>query len=515
MAKPLRMDEIRNILKTYLRTRSFKQTATQCRCARNTVRTYVRLAQAQSGGCAAVLALDEGAFTAVFIPPTADARRDYFDTQIEYFKTELKRTGVTRQLLWEEYQAQRPDGYGYTRFCALLNGAIGQTALTLPIQHRPGEKLQLDFTGSTLPWVDVESGQIHDCQVLVAVMPYSHYTFAVALDSQRVADFVHGINEALIFLGGLPRAIVSDNLKSFVIRPDRYEPTFNDAVVQLGLHYEVDFEATRPARPKDKASVENAVATVYTRLFAPLRNRVFHSPAAINAALRDQLTAHNERPYQKREGCRAAVFAAEEKPLLRPLPARPFALRTKLTAKVQKNYHVYLSQRRNFYSVPHRYVGRTAEIVLSQATVEVFVGRQRVAIHERLHSASRSSYRTNPKHMPASHVEWSRAQGWTGEHFRNRAARIGPATAWAMGQVLASRHHEPQSYRACQGVLSLARSYGGDRLEAAAVRLEPTGKAGYRRLKNVLEKGLDRLTDQLDLFTPPAHENIRGPGAYR
>ena len=154
-------------------------------------------------------------------------------------------------------------------------------------------------------------------------------------------------------------------------------------------------------------------------------------------------------------------------------------------------------------------------IRISQSRVEIFVGRQRVATHDRLHSASRSSYRTNPKHMPASHVEWSRAQGWTGEHFRNRATRIGPATAWAMGQVLASRHHEPQSYRACQGVLSLARSYGEDRLEAAAVRLEPTGKAGYQRLKNVLEKGLDRLTDQLDLFTPPAHDNIRGPGAYQ
>lgn len=515
MAKPLRMDQIRTILKTYHRNNSVKRTAKQCRVSRNTVRTYVRLAQAQSGGCAAVLALDDEAFTRVFIAPTTDPRRADFDDLVEHFKIELKRTGVTRHLLWEEYRAGHPDGYGYTRFCALLNGAIGQTALTLPIQHRPGEKLQLDFTGSTLGWVDVESGQINNCQVLIGVLPYSQYTFAVALDSQRVADFVHGINEALIFLGGLPRAIVSDNLKSFVTRPDRYEPTFNDAIVQLGLHYEVDLEATRPARPKDKASVENAVATAYTRLFAPLRDRVFHSPAAINAALRDQLTAHNERPYQKRDGSRAAVFAAEEKPLLRPLPARPFALRTKLTAKVQKNYHVYLSQRRNFYSVPHRYVGRTAEIILSQTSVEIFIGRQRVATHDRLHPASRSSYQTDPKHMPASQVEWTRAQGWTGAYFRRRAAAIGPATAWAMGQVLASRHHEPQSYRACQGVLSLGRSYGEDRLEAAAVRLEPTGKAGYQRLKNVLEKGLDRLTDQFDLFAPPAHDNIRGPAAYQ
>ncbi len=518
MAKSKRMDQIITILQAYQLTRSVKATARRVCCARNTVRAYLRTAQAYPGGLAAVLELSEQPLRELFFPqqsPTDDPRREYFDSQIEYWRGELSRTGVTRQLLWESYRVKRSEGYGYTRFCALLNATLGHAQLTLPIHHRPGEKLQLDFAGATLPWVDPVTAEVHACQVLIGVMPYSHYTFAIALDSQRIADFVFGITEALRFLGGLPRAIVSDNLKSFVTRPDRYAPEFNDVIAQLGLHYELDFEATRPGRPKDKASVENAVRLAYTRLYAPLlRDRVFHSVAELNAALRQQLREYNQRAYRAREGCRDSVFNDEEKPLLRPLPTTAFALKTTLRAKVQQNYHVYLSQRRNYYSVPHRYVGRRAEIVLGQQTVEIYIGSERVATHARLHPAARQSYQTDPKHMPRSHVEWSRAQGWTAEHFRYHAGLIGPATEWAMQQVLTSRHYEPQSYRSCQGVLSLAGSYGADRLEAAAARLQISGKAGYQRLKNVLEKRLDELPAQPELFTPPRHENIRGSTAY-
>lgn len=245
------------------------------------------------------------------------------------------------------------------------------------------------------------TAEVHACQVLIGVMPYSHYTFAIALNSQHIANFVFGITEALRFLGGLPRAIVSDNLKSFVTRPDRYELEFNDVIAQLGLHYELDFEATRPGRPKDKASVENAVRLAYTHLYAPLRDRVFHSVAELNVALRGQPQEHNQRAYRAREGCRDSVFNDEEKPLLRPLPTTAFALETTLRAKVQQDYHVYLSQRRNYYSVPHRYVGRCAEIVLGQQTVEIYIGSERVATHARLHPAARQSYQTAPSICPA------------------------------------------------------------------------------------------------------------------
>jgi transposase len=454
----------------------------------------------------------------VFYPKTAEEPPDwqlYFESRIDHWVKELRKVGVTLKLLWQEYKARYPKGYGYTQFCVHFRELTGRKHLTMPIKHKPGQKLQVDYAGATIPWVDRETGKVHQCQVLIAVMPHSQYTFAIALPSQKTADFVYGITEALRFIGGLPETIVSDNLKAFVIKPDRYEPDFNSVIVQLALHYQLHIEATRPAHPKDKASVENAVRTVYTRLYAPLRNRVFHSPKEINTALWEQLSNHNAEPFQVRKGSRTSVFQEAEKPLFRPLPSAPFQMKTTVKATINKSYHVFLAERGNYYSVPFRFVGKTAQVVYTRSAVEIYIGPHRVATHTRVPAGSRGHYRTEHDHMPRNHQEWQRAQGFTGDHFRAQARKIGPATEWAMGQVLASRYNETQSYRSCMGVLSLAKKYGPDRLEAAAIRLRAAGKASYRRLTNVLEKNLDLPSEIPDLFTPPEHENIRGPAAYQ
>lgn len=512
-----RMDQIIDILNIYLRTRSIKATCKAAGCSRNTVRTYLRLANARDPDLSVVLGLPEQELMAVFFPRTAEAPpawQLHFEAQIDHWVKELRKTGVTRHLLWEEYRHTYPEGYGYTQFCVRFRELTGRRDLTLPIEHKPGQKLQIDYAGATIPWVDTETGEVRQCQVLIAVMPHSQYTFAIALPSQKTADFVYGITEILRFMGGLPETIVSDNLKAFVIKPDRYEPDFNAVIVQLGVHYKLHIEATRAARPKDKASVENVVRTIYTRLYAPLRDRIFHSPEEINKALRERLPLHNDKPFQVRKGCRSSVFMEAEKPMLRPLPSEPFELKTTVKAKVNKSYHVFLSERGNYYSVPFRYYGKTAEVVYTRSTVEIYIGPQRVATHARLHPADRGRYRTDKSHAPIHHQEWRRAEGFTGDHFRAEARKIGPATEWAMNQVLTSRYNETQSYRSCQGVLSLAKKYGPDRLEAAAIRLRAAGKASYRRLTNVLESNLDLPTGAPDLFTPPEHENIRGPSAY-
>ncbi len=399
------MDQIIDILKIYERTRSIRATSKAAGCSRNTVRTYLRLAKAQDAEVSVVLALPRAELRAIFYPRTAGEPPDwqrYFESQISHWAKELGKVGVTRRLLWEEYRQAYPEGYGYTQFCVRFRELTGRKHLTLPLEHKPGQKLQVDYAGATIPWVDRQTGEVRQCQVLIAVMPYTQYTFAIALPSQNTADFVYGITETLRFLGDLPQAIVSDNLKAFVIKPDRYEPDFNDVVVQLGLHYELDIEATRPGRPKDKASVENAVRTAYTRLYTPLRNRVFHSPEEINIALRELLPGHNDAPFRAREGSRASVFEEMEKPLLKSLPSAPFKMKTTVKAKVNKSYHVYLGERRNYYSVPYRFVGKTAEVVYTRSAVEIYIGPQRVATHARFHPADRGRYRTNPTTCPAT-----------------------------------------------------------------------------------------------------------------
>lgn len=192
---------------------------------------------------------------------------------------------MTKHLLWEEYRKEHPEGFGYSRFCELLRNHIGQRDLTLRMNHEPGEMMQVDFTGKKLRWADVASGEVNECEVLVAVMPHSQHTFAIALPSQKTVDFIAGLNAALVYFGKLPRRILSDNLKAYVIRADRYEPKFNDLCVQLATHYNIHLQATRAAKPKDKASVENMVSTVYTRIYAPLRNEIYHNEAELNAAI--------------------------------------------------------------------------------------------------------------------------------------------------------------------------------------------------------------------------------------
>lgn len=511
------MDQIIDILKIYQRTRSIKATFKAAGCSRNTVRIYVRLAKARDADVGVVLKLPPDELRIIFYPKTAEELPDwqlYFEGRISHWVKDLTKVGVTLKFLWEEYRKIYPRGYGYTQFCVRFRELTGRRHLTLPIRHKPGQKLQVDYAGATIPWTDRDTGEVRQCQVLIAVMPYSQYTFAIALPSQKTTDFVYGITEALRFMGGLPETIVSDNLKAFVIKPDRYEPGFNAVIVQLGLHYKLHIEATRPARPKDKASVENAVRTVYTRLYAPLHNCIFHSPEEINIALREGLVGHNDKPFQAREGSRSSVFLSAEKSLLRPLPSAPFQMKTTVKAKVNKSYHVFLGERGNHYSVPFRFVGKTAKAVYTRSAVEIYIGPERVATHARFPAGSKNHYRTEHDHMPRNHQEWRKAEGFTGDHFRAQAQKIGPATEWAMGQVLASRYNETQSYRSCMGVLSLAKRYSPDRLEAAAVRLRGAGKASYRRLTNVLEKNLDRPIGKPDLFTPPEHENIRGPSAY-
>ena len=518
MGKPKRMDQIINILKTYKETDSIKGTARQFKVSKNTLRGYLKLAKAYDEDLDAVLKLPVEQLRQVLYPdkvhPMVD-RKAVFDAKVGGWIKELVRVGVNKQLLYEEYKRECPEGYGSSQFYAHLAREIGRRDLTLVLSHKPGEKLQLDFAGKTIDWTDRETGEVRKAQVLIGVMPYSQHTFAIALPSQCTADFVHGINETLRFFGGLPKVVLSDNLKAFVIKSDRYDPDFNDVMVQLANHYHIDLQVARAYKPKDKASVENAVRTAYTRMYAPLRDRTFHSLSEINAGLREQIAEHQNRDFHKRDGTRLSCFTEYELPLLRPLPTAPFLLKKTVSAKVQRTYHVMLGECKNFYSVPFQYVGQQAAVVYSRDTVEVFVGPNRVATHTRLPAGARYHYKTDAAHIPRNHEEWLKTEGYDAAYFRSWARKIGPVTEWAIGQILLTKIHEPQSYRSCIGTLALAKKYGDDRLENAAIRCQTAGKATYGMLCKILTKGLDQQDAQTDLFTPPEHDNIRGPAAYQ
>ena len=391
------MDQVKMILQTYAKCGSIKGTARRLQVSKNTVRHYVRLARDAAIDLHQIQELEEIPLQETLYATSSQQsteREAVFEQKVQDWLRELRRVGVTRHLLWEEYRAEHPDGYGYSQFCELLKRHSFRHDLTIALEHKGGEVMQVDFAGKKMSWVNPSSGEVHDCEILVAVLPHSQYTFAIALQSQKVADFVHGLNQALLFFGKLPKVILSDNLKSYVTRADRYDPDFNELCVQLAAHYQFDLDATRVAKPRDKASTENAVRTVYTRIYAPLRNEVFYSSEQLNEAIRAQVLLHNDKPYQKKAGSRKSAFEAYEKPFMQDLPTDLFEARKIVQAKVQRNYHVFLGEEKNYYSVPFQYAGQKATVAYNTKVVEVFIGPQRVAIHSRLPHYAQYRYQT-------------------------------------------------------------------------------------------------------------------------
>jgi len=509
--KSLRMDLIDKIRELHSKRVPKKRIARILGLSKNTVKKYLR--KADSIDRCAEKGVD--AKRRSLYPATQDAdREEVLKSLVPHINRELSRPGVTRQLLWEEYKQKHPDGFSYGRFCDRIRAYRQVQSATIRLQHRPGYHMMVDFTGKRIHWIDKRTAEQVACEVLVCVLPYSGYTFACAVPSQKQEDFVWGINQALRFIRGLPQVILSDNLKSFVKKSDRYEPVFTEFCGQFAAHYGIELQAGRVGKPKDKASVERHVQLIYQRVYAPLRDRTFHTLDEINTAFVEQLHLLNAKPLQGKQYSRAEQFEAEERLLLAPLPSQLFERKKSTPAKVQRNYHVILGEDKHQYSVPYQYIGKRTHIVYTSSDVEIYCGIERIATHKR--DRRKHAYSTFAIHMPEKHLKYVEQRGWDAAYFRRQAARNGPATRWAIDQILGSKHLIEQTYNACLGVLRLQGKYGGERLEAACRRAQTTHRVTYSIVRNILKNGTDQLPlkQEQTLFTIPAHENIRGASNY-
>lgn len=518
--KTKRMDQIRLILRTYQSTRSIKQTARLTCTARNTVRFYLRAIEKANIDLSQVSCLTDhqlGDHIGATPDSTVDSRVVNFEGLVNDWLKELTKKGVTRHLLWQEYRAKYQNGYGYSQFCERLKQQIKRKDLTMAIDHPAGEAVMVDFAGKGMEWIDPSTGQVHSCEVLVAAMPHSQLSFAVAVPSQKIPDFIGGLNAVFRFLGGVPKVLLSDNLRSFVKRSNRYEPTFTQLCEQMAAHYGIDLDAARVRKPKDKASVELSVKLVYQNVYAPLRNQIFHSIEEINQVFAQKIEVFNNRPFQKRRGCRQSIFEENEKHLLNPLPADLFAIKKITKAKVQRNYHIILGETNNYYSVHFKYVGKTVEVIYTSTNVEIYHQGKRIAFHKRMQNLDGYRYQTQPKHMPKEHQEWTAIQGYRAADFIDQAKQIGPTTEWAIQSVLKSKIHEEQTYKSCLGIIRLAKQYTFDRMEAACMRCKQRcNQVNYGMLKNILSKNLDGPVNPMPgpSFIPK-HDNIRGAQQYQ
>lgn len=520
--KTKNMQQIRHILQLCAKGVGIRAIAQSTGVGRPTIRTYLQRWEAARLRWEQLPGLDDEALGALIYNESpaviVDPRVKYLQERLPELIRELGRTGVTRQTLWEEYRRQKPDGYSYGHFCEHFSAFAVRNKAVMHFEHKAGERLMIDFAGKKLHYVDVQSGEQIACEVFLAVLPFSGYCYVEAVHSQRQEDFLGAIANAFSYLGGVTQAALIDNLKSGVIKPDRYEPTLTDLLEQLSAHYNCTFMATRVYKPRDKASVERHVQIVYQRVYAPLRNETFTSLQGLNGAILGRLATHHALPFQqRREECRQSLFDSLECPTLLPLPATAFEVKHSARYKVQQNYHVQLGRDRHFYSVPHEHIGKHVQVIYTRNTVEIYDGHRRIAFHERDRRAN--AYTTMAEHMPPNHQHQAKIKGYSAQHFLQRASRTGPACVEVATRILDAKIFQQQTYLSCLGLLRLADKYTHERLERACLRALRAHKATYGMVANILRNNLDLLEIPPDpnnhiSETPTQHQNLRGPDAF-
>jgi transposase len=412
---------------------------------------------------------------------------------------------LTLQLLWDEYRQANPDGYGYSRFCELYQRWRGKLDVVLRQEHKAGEKLFVDWAGTTIPIHDPQGGPPQAGHLFVAVLGASSYTYAEATHDEQLSNWIGAHVRAFEFYQGVPALIVPDNTKTGVTRACRYDPDLNPTYQEMAMHYGVGVVPARPYKPRDKAKVESGVQLVERWIVAALRHHRFFALAEMNVEIRRLLEKLNNRPFRKREGSRASLFAGLDRPALKPLPMERFDLSQWSRAKVNIDYHIAFDG--NFYSVPYNLVHEAVEVRSTPTTVELLHKGQRVASHLRARGHGQTI--TNSEHRPKSHQAHLE---WTPSRLVNWARSIGPATAALFERILNDKPHPEMGYRACLGLMRLAKEYSPARMEAAAQRALLTGACRYQNVKSILKNSLDSLPVVQDssAAVPSPHIYIRG-----
>lgn len=507
------MSKIRQIIRMYTQGVSKLSVAARTGVSRNTAKKYIQAFKDTGITFEEISELNDKEREDLF----GQAREKKLDPRIydlqKIFPSidkELKRKGTTRLMLWEAYRRDYPKGFQYTQFCFYYNRWKAQVNPVMHLDHKAGDKMFVDFAGEKLSIVDKDSGAITEVEVFISILGANQLTYIEAVFTQQKEDFIAACENALHYYGGVPAAIVTDNLKAAVIKSSRYEPTINETFADFANHYSTAVLPTRAYRPRDKALVEGAVKIMYTRVYTFIRRAVYHTIEGINIAIRSALEDHNNQLLKGRHYSRRSQFKEVEKIALSPLPQLRYELKKQLHVTVNKDGHVRLGPDQNYYSVPYRFIGKKVNILYSRSTVEVFYHYERIALHKR----DRTPYKhiTDAQHLASTHRFLS---DWTSEYFINWASSISEDVKLYILKVLERKQHPEQAYKSCIGILSFARKAGNDRLIAACQRALGYGSYSYKTIQTILEKGMDVFREEPPEPSMPSHDNIRGEQYYQ
>jgi transposase len=506
------MRKIKEVLRLHSLGLAQRQIARSCSLGQSTVSEYLKAAEAARLQWPEVADWDEARLAAALLPRPASRAQPGRQPEPDFaaIHAELQQhKHLTLLLIWQEYRAQHPDGYRYSRFCGLYQRWRRKQEVALRQEHRAGEKLFVDYAGRTIPVQNPTTGQTREAQLFVAVLGASNYTFAEASWTQGLGDWIGSHMRAFEFFDGVPEIVVPDNLRSGVSKACRYEPGVNLTYQELAQHYGVAVVPARPRKPRDKAKVEAGVLLVERWILAALRKRTFFSLGELNAAVAELLAHLNERPFRKRDGSRRTLYETLDRPALKPLPAERYQYGEWKIARVNIDYHIEFDH--HWYSVPYQLTQQEVEIRATASTVEIFHKGTRVASHARSHTPHRHT--TIHEHRPKAH---QRHLGWTPSRIVEWSGTIGPATAQVVERILSSNRHPEQGFRSCLGIIRLGEQYPHARVEAAARRAVALNVCSYQSLKAILENNLDgqTLEPATDVQPPIEHPNLRGPDYY-
>lgn len=514
------MGKIKQILLQKKDGTSNRQIAKSLEIHRETVGVYVNKAKADPMGIDGLLALPEEELEMRMCMGAAaysDARHDEFCALLPHIEEQMRQgrgRGVTLKLLWEEYRGEHPDGYGLTQFRFHYNQYVKagrKVTAVVKDKHMPGQAVYLDFAGNRMHYVRRDTGEVVPVEVFVASMPYSDYSYALAVPTQSSEDFVYALGRLMAFLGGVPHILVPDNLKAAVVKSDRHEPRINDLLADFANHYGCVVQPARVRHPQDKSTVENAVKLVYQRVYAPLRNTVFFSLEELNQAIQSKMRDHNQRRMQGCGCTREELFMGEERPLLGPLPRSGFEIKSSCDLTVSHNCCVYLGTDRHYYSVPYRLVGSRVRVIYTRSIVKVYAGGECVATHARDTTTGR--YTIDESHLPKSAAEY---RGRSQDYYVGKGAAILPELGEVIGLLFSTTNQAEQVlYKGCDAILHKARETSADALREACETAKAYGKYSYTYLSGFMATASAKLATDSEPAAPPSeHDGIRGPSSF-
>ncbi len=426
-------------------------------------------------------------------------------SQFSYIEKELKRPGVTLQLLWQELFDGQPKSYSYSQFCFHYQQWARKQKVSMHMEHKAGDKMFVDFTGIKQSIIHAKTGETIHLEVFVAVLGSSQQCYIEAVKSQKKEDWIKANENALHFFGGVPRCIVPDCLKSAVIKADKYEPRINETFKDFGAHYNTVILPARALHPQDKSLAENFVRTAYTRIYAPLRNVPFFSMDECNQAMWEELDKHNKAPFQGKDYSRQHLFDTIEKMELQALPAAFYDVRNFAIVTVQYNHHVYLKEDRHYYSVPFQLTGKKVQISYNSRIVEITYNNLRVAIHQR--DTHQYRYTTEAAHRPAQHQFVSE---WNADRFIRWAAKTSPQTEAFIRGLIESKAHPEQAFSACMGILAESKRHPVDDFSKACKKALSMNIYTCKFIRNTLENKTFNLDTEEEIQRIIDNNETRG-----